>query len=382
MDHVHAAIDYTPAVRQTAGIGRYTRGLVQALSEVDRENSYTLLTLGAPMESAGWPPNFAFRSSRLSEPRLSLLWHRLNVPYPAERLTGPCDLFHSPDFTLPPLSRARGVVTVHDLSFLRVPECSAPALRRYLERVVPRSVARAHRVLADSTNTKEDLVALLGTPPEKVSVVPAGVESRFEPIGEASHFADRDRLEAVRARYNLPEHFILSVGTLEPRKNYPTLVSAYAALRRRGLPQRLVIAGREGWMFDPIYARVKAEGIESDVLFLGYIADADLPAVYSLAGLMAYPSLYEGFGIPPLEAMACGVPVVCSNTSSLPETVGDAALMVDPHDTEALAEAMERVLMDAGLRARMIAAGRPQAAKFTWTAAAERLVEAYVDALA
>ena len=370
------AIDYTPAVRQTAGIGRYTRGLVQALSEVDHRNAYTLLTLGAPMESAGWPPNFAFRTSRLSEPRLSLLWHRLQVPYPAERLTGPCDLFHSPDFTLPPLSRARGVVTVHDLSFLRVPECSVPALRQYLERVVPRSVARAHRVLADSTNTKEDLVALLGTPAEKVSVVPAGVESRFQPI------ADRDRLETVRARYNLPERFILSVGTLEPRKNHPTLVSAYAELRRRGLPQHLVIAGREGWMFEPTYARVKAEGIESDVLFLGYTEDADLPALYNLADLMAYPSIYEGFGIPPLEAMACGVPVVCSNASSLPETVADAALTVDPRDTAALADAMERALTDAACRTRMIAAGRRQAAQFTWIAAAERLVEAYADALA
>lgn len=373
---MRVAIDYTPAVRQTAGIGRYTRGLVQALAGLDHETAYTLLTLGASVDPADWPANFSFRSSWLSEPRLSVLWHRFNVPYPVDRMTGPCDLFHSPDFTLPPLARARGVVTVHDLSFLRLPECAVPTLRQYLERVVPRSVARAHRVLADSTNTKEDLVALLGTPPEKISVVPAGVEARFAPI------ADRAALEAVRERYGLPEHFILSVGTLEPRKNHPTLVSAYAALRRAGLPHRLVIAGREGWMFEPTYARVAAEGVEADVQFLGYIADADLPAVYHLAQLMAYPSLYEGFGIPPLEAMACGVPVVCSNVSSLPETVGDAALMVDPLDTDALADAMMRALTDLALRDRLIADGRRQAARFTWRAAAEKLVEAYALALA
>ena len=349
---MHVAIDYTPALRQSAGIGRYTRGLVAALAELDREHAYTLLSYGAAMDAHAWPANFAVRNIRLSEPIMSRLWHRLRIPLPAEWLVGACDLYHSPDFTLPPLSRARGLVTVHDLSFLTTPECAPPTLRDYLQHVVPQSIARAHHVLADSSNTRDDLVRLLHVTPEKISVVPGGVEDRFTPI------EDVDALEVVRSRYGLPAEFILSFGTLEPRKNYPTLISAYADLRRRtGLPHRLVIAGKEGWMFEPIYARVAQEDIGSDVQFVGYVADDDFPTLYNLADLFVYPSLYEGFGLPPLEAMACGIPVVCSNTSSLPETVGDAAIMVPRLTRTLLSEAMEAGLFDFGRRAQAIEAG-------------------------
>ncbi len=307
---------------------------------------------------------------------MSRLWHRLKVPLPAEWLAGRCDLYHSPDFTLPPLARARGLVTVHDLSFLTMPECAPPTLREYLQRVVPASVARAHHVLADSSNTRDDLVALLKVSPEKISVVPGGVEDRFRPI------EDVDALEAVRSRYGLPSEFLLSVGTLEPRKNYPALISAYADLRRRtGLPHRLVIAGREGWMYEPIYERVEQEDVGADVQFVGYVADEDLPALYNLADLFVYPSLYEGFGLPPLEAMACGIPVVCSNTSSLPETVGDAAITVAPTDVNSLSQAMEVGLFDFGRRAQAIERGRAQADKFGWAAAAEKLAAAYTLAM-
>jgi glycosyltransferase involved in cell wall biosynthesis len=194
---------------------------------------------------------------------------------------------------------------------------------------------------------------------------------------------DLERRKAVRSRYGLPDQFILGVGTLEPRKNFPHLISAYADLRRRtGMPHRLVIAGREGWMYEPIYDRVRQERVENTVQFLGYVADEDLPVLYNLAAVMAYPSLYEGFGIPPLEAMACGTPVVCSNLSSLPETVGDAALMVEPHDVSALSSALERVLEDDPLRQTLRVRGQAQAGRFTWDAAAEKLVAAYRTALA
>jgi glycosyltransferase involved in cell wall biosynthesis len=215
-----------------------------------------------------------------------------------------------------------------------------------------------------------------------VSVVPGGVEDRFRPIEDAGC------LETVRRRYGLPPAFILSVGTLEPRKNYPRLVSAYADFRRRtGLPHRLVIAGREGWMFEPIYERVEREGVVEAVQFVGFVADEDLPALYNLSELVAYPSLYEGFGLPPLEAMACGVPVVCSNTSSLPETVGDAAITVEPTDVGALSHAIELATrgpgtgLDAGPRAQAIEMGLVQARKFRWSAAAEVLVAAYALAM-
>jgi glycosyltransferase involved in cell wall biosynthesis len=366
------AIDYTSALRQTAGIGRYTRGLVGALAKVDLENAYTLFCAGQTPPPDGWPANFSVRATRLPARWLTTAWHKLRIPLPAEQLAGACEIFHSPDFTLPPLRRALGVVTVHDLSFLRVPQCADPGLRAFLEKAVPRSLARSARVLADSENTRKDLIELLDVVPDKISVVPAGIEPRFRPV------EDEAQLAAVRARYQLPERFILMVGTIEPRKNLARLITAYGRLRRQtGLPHALVIAGREGWLFEGIYEQVKQERLTEQIRFPGFVADADLPALYTLADVLAFPSLYEGFGLPPLEAMACGTPVVASDNSSLPEAVGAAALLVSAEDTEGLADAMARVLCDADLRGRLIELGRLRAARFTWREAALRLLAAY-----
>ncbi|MGQ9491757.1 MAG: glycosyltransferase family 4 protein [Anaerolineae bacterium] len=366
------AIDYTPALRQAAGIGRYTRELVAALARLDRQNEYTLFCAGESPPMAGWPANFRVRTSNVPARWLTAGWHRLGLPLAVETFTGACDLYHSPDFALPPLKTARGVVTVHDLSFLRCPEHADPGLRAFLTRAVPRSVARACRVLADSESTKADLVELLGVEAEKISVVPAGVDARFRPV------RDTLKLAQVRQRYRLPEWFILFVGTLEPRKNLPRLITAYAQMRRHtGLPHQLVIAGKPGWLYEGIYEQVVKEGLSENVHFIGFVADDDLPALYTLADLLAFPSLYEGFGLPPLEAMACGTPVVASNRASLPATIGSAGLLVDPEDTDALADALARVLGNASLRIRLADLGRAQAARFTWQAAAERLLEAY-----
>lgn len=369
---MHITIDYTPAVRQVAGIGRYTRGLVSALAELDRENRYTLFCVGQAPTDMALPENFSVRTSNIPSRWLTTGWHRFGLPLAVERLAGDCDVFHSTDFTLPPLRDARGVVTVHDLSFLRLPEHADPGLRAYLTKAVPRAVARAQRVLADSQNTKADLVELLGVDAEKVTVVPGGVEARFRPV------RDTVKLGEVRTRYALPQWFILAVGTIEPRKNLTRLIAAYAQMRRQtGLPHQLVIAGKPGWLYEGIYEKVAKEGLGEYVQFAGYVADEDLPALYTLADLLAFPSLYEGFGLPPLEAMACGTPVVTSNRASLPEAVGSAALQVDAEDNDALADAMARVLGNAHLRMRLVDLGRAQAARFTWKAAAEKLLEAY-----
>ncbi len=369
---MHITIDYTPALRQTAGIGRYTRELVAALARRDSENEYTLFCAGEHPPAGEWPENFQVRASSVPSRWLTAGWHRLGLPLAAETFAGPCDLFHSPDFTLPPLKAARGVVTVHDLSFLRFPEYADPGLRAYLSKAVPRSVARAHRVLADSESTRADLIELLGVEPERISVVYAGVDARFRPVRDAM------KLAQVRQRYRLPEWFILTVGTLEPRKNLARLITAYAQMRRHtGLPHQLVIAGKPGWLYQGIYEQVTKEGLSENVHFIGFVADDDLPALYTLADVLAFPSLYEGFGLPPLEAMACGTPVVASNRSSIPEAVGAAGLLVDPEDTDALADALARVLGNATLRVRLADLGRAQAARFTWQTAAERLLEAY-----
>lgn len=478
-------IDYTAAVRQGAGIGRYTRGLVQALARLDRENRYILFTphdselhqryrlsshekvlligepadgialfeelltrkgatvIVAPLNRAlavlrqqmphqvwlfswtadlertsavaalaaeaqslaiplhriprtdlswgglfrGWgsrperlpsdmdaapalqTPNFQNRRAPLSERALTILWHRLRLPIPVEWFTGPVDIFHSTDFVLPPVRQARTILTVHDLAFMRLPQCAEAGLRIYLNKVVPYSIERADLVLADSQSTKNDLVELLGVSPDKIEVVYAGVESRFRPMeGEMA-------LQRIKKRYGLDFPFILSLGTLEPRKNFTGLIEAYALMRDREL--KLVIAGGKGWLYDEIFARAEKLGLGGEIVFPGFVADEDLPALYNLAELFVFPSLYEGFGLPPLEAMACGTPVVTSDRPSLPEVVGEAGLMVEATDSQALAEAMERVLMDENLRREMREKGLKQAEKFTWDAAAEKLLEVY-----
>jgi glycosyltransferase involved in cell wall biosynthesis len=311
------------------------------------------------------------RSVPLSDRALTILWHRLRLPLWVELATGSLDIFHSPDFVLPPVRRARTILTVHDLSFIRYPQCADANLRAYLNKVVPRSVHRADLVLADSHSTKDDLMELLAVEPARIEVVYPGVEERFHPI------EDQTLLEQVRNRYNLPPRFILGLGTLQPRKNFTRLIEAYSLLVIRYPSLHLVIAGGKGWLYEEIFATVERLGLEEKVVFPGFVADEHLPALYNLADLFVFPSLYEGFGLPPLEAMACGTPVITSDASSLPEVVGQAGLMVEATDVESLAEAMQRVLEDDALREGMIARGLEQARKFTWGKAAAKLLSLY-----
>jgi len=315
----------------------------------------------------------------ISDHTLAIVWHRLQLPLWVELVTGRLDIFYSPDFVLPPLRHGKTMLTIHDLSFMRYPECTDANLRVYLNKVVPRSVQRADLVLADSQHTKDDLTELLGVEANRVQVIYPGVEARFRPI------EDRAILEQVRKRYNLPSQFILGLGTLQPRKNFTRLIEAFADLRSFDLAQdrsaicdlRLVIAGGKGWLYEEIFATVERLGLGEQVVFPGFVADEDLPALYNLADLFVFPSLYEGFGLPPLEAMACGTPVITSNASSLPEVVGGAGLMVEPTDVESLAQAMRRVLEDESLQQEMIAKGLEQANQFTWEKAAVKLFSLY-----
>lgn len=367
-------IDYTPAVHQGAGIGRHTRGLVDALAPLTAGHDVTLLVFGAPAgRPVTAPPGLAVRTVPLSNRWLTVGWHRLGIPLPVELLSGGADLYHASDFVLPPLRQARGLLTVHDLSFITTPECADAGLRAYLSRVVPRSVARADHILADSQSTRRDLIDLLEVAPARVTVVYPGVEARFQP----QH--DPATLHQVRARYGLGEQpFILGVGTLEPRKNWPALIQAWTHLRQASrLPHRLVIAGGKGWMVEEIFQAAQASPLAHDIRFTGFVADADLPALYAAADLFAFPARYEGFGIPVIEAMACGTPVVCADNSSLPEAAGDAALLVNCDDIQALAAAMGRLIEESALRARLRAAGLAQAARFTWDAAAAALWQTY-----
>lgn len=371
---MNIGIDYTAALKQSGGIGRYTRGLITTLAQLDHKNHYTLLiTPDAPLDGLQLfetRPNFDHKTYPLPERWLTIAWHRLYLPVPVEWFAGPIELFHSPNFILPPTSRAKTLLTVHDLSFIRHPQGAVDSLRAWLMKVVPRSIARADHILADSHSTKQDLTELFQVDPATVTVVGAGVEARFRPVTEQTV------LDTVRQRYQLPGKFILSLGTLEPRKNFTGLIEAYQQSPVRE-SHHLVIAGGKGWLYDDIFARAAASPVADRIHFTGFVADNDLPALYSLADIFAYPSHYEGFGIPIVEAMACGVPVVCANNSCLPEVAGPAALQITATDTVALAEALHRLATDDPLRRQAIERGFHQARQFSWTAAAERLLAVY-----
>ena len=365
--------DATAAVSQGAGIGRYTRELLRALAETDADNTYRLFYASrtVPHPLPALPANFRVTRLPFHDIWLARVWQRAQAPVPADWITGPIDLFHSPDFTLPPVRRGtRTLLTVHDLSFVRDPDSAAPGLRGYLNVVVPRSVARADHILADSAATRDDLIELYRTPPEKISVLYCGIHPAFRPV------TDPQTLAAVRARYGLgAAPFILAVSTLQPRKNYARLIQAFARLPDPSV--NLVIAGGKGWLFEAIFAEVERLGLGGRVLFPGFVADADLPTLYTAARLLAYPSLYEGFGLPMLEAMACGTPVVASTAACLPEVAGDAARLVSPTDVDGLAEALGQVLADETLRRDLTARGLARAAQFTWAAAARQLLGVY-----
>ena len=377
---MHIAIDYTAAVHQGAGIGRYTRGLIRTLSRLDTQNRYTLFVAGGWGEGDGqgsWPANFRIRTVPVSDRVLNILWQRLRVPVPIQVVTGKIDLFHSPDFVLPPVRQTPAVLTVHDLSFLRTPEHFLPGFRKYLEAAVSRGIMAASHILADSHSTRRDLIELMGVAPEKITVLYPGVEARFREI------RDSDFLASVAKRYDLPARFILGLGTLQPRKNFEGLIDAFGELLGQEYGSedlsdlQLVICGSPGWMYDRILEKAKRCGVEGRVRFPGFVRDADLPAVYSLAAVFAFPSWYEGFGLPVLEAQACGTPVVVADNSSLPEVTGDAGLLVDANDSEALARALFALLTDKQLRETLVSAGRSQVPQFTWESAAESLLNTY-----
>ncbi len=368
------AIDYTPAALQGAGIGRYTRGLVDALLPLLGNEDEVVLVMPreqGPFARREWPSQVRQRRLPLPERYQTILWHRAHLPLPVDWITGRVDIFHAPNFLLPPTRHARTLLTIHDLAFLVRPQYAYPPLRDFLEKAVPRSVARAHHILADSEASRQDAIRLFGLAPDRVTVVGAGVEPRFRPLPPSA-------VEPVRRRYGLDGPFVLSVSTLEPRKNFDGLVRAFAQARRAGgFPHHLVIAGGKGWLYEPIFEAVEELGVGDVVHFLGFVPDEDLPALYNAADLFAFPSHYEGFGLPVLEALACSTPILCTDTSSLPEITGDAAYLIPTDDQDALTEGLIQLLGDEALRQTLAQRGPARAASFTWHAAAQRLWEVY-----
>lgn len=370
------AIDYTAAYEQGAGIGRLVRELVRHLALADTTTDYRLFVAGASVNDLPRPlgDNFEWKPSRITPLWFARLWHRAQLPIPVESFTGRVDLFHATDFTLPPtLPDARTILTVHDLSFVTVPKSAHPAQRRYLDRVVPRSVKQADHVIADSQATKNDLIDIYGTEPGKISVVLSGVDEQYRPV------EDVKLRRLVREKYNIPLDvpYIFSIGTVQPRKNYGKLISAIARLRDDFPDMHLVIAGGKGWLEGPIYQAVDVLDLHNRVHFIGFADEADIPVLYSDARCTAYISLYEGFGFPVVESMACGTPVLTSNVSSMPEVGGTAAFFVDPYDIDDITSGLRRILTDEDLRKRLREAGFRQVKRFTWERSAQDLLSIY-----
>lgn len=369
--------DVTAALTQGGGIGRYTRDLIQALVIEAPDFAYRLFSARPPAilpvaEPLPLAPGVVHRPAPFDERWLYRLWYRARLPLPVQRFTGPLDLFHSPDFVLPPVSgRIPTILTVHDLSFIHYPETFPPKLVDYLNRVVPWSVNRAGHILADSESTRRDLQSFWGVDAERITVLYSGVNERFRPVSDATV------LDAVCARYGLPRPFVLAVGTVQPRKNYEMLVRAFRPVADHH-PHSLVIVGGKGWLDEGLPVEIERQGLRERVRLAGFVDDADLPALYSAADLLAFPSLYEGFGLPLLEAMACGTPVLSSDASSLPEVAGGgSALLLSPHDESAWSSAMIALLDDSAARQRLSAAGFKRSAQFSWAAAARQLASMY-----
>jgi glycosyltransferase involved in cell wall biosynthesis len=354
--------------RKPHGVGNYIKNLVYSLARLDTASEYLLLVSRENLcHFEALPGNFQIDLAP-SQPLQRILWEQTILPL--KLLTKRIDLYHGPAFVVPFAKSCPRVVTIHDASFRLTPERHSHQRRFYYRAIVPTVMHASDGIITVSRSAKTDLLDVAAVPQDKVSVIPLGVDPQFQPI-TAPHL-----LERIRCKYGLPRDFILFVGMIEPRKNLEALVDAYLA---DSLSARfdLVLAGSLGWGYSDLLRKVTASGAADRIRLPGYVDAADLPALYSAASLFAYPSFYEGFGLPVLEAMACGTPVVTSSVSSLPEVAGTAALLADPHDCNALAGALCDILNSAKLHAELSRRGLDRAKSFTWARTAEKTLAVY-----
>ncbi|MFQ6059009.1 MAG: glycosyltransferase family 4 protein [Anaerolineae bacterium] len=360
-------IDARMAYYTQAGIGQYIRRLVEGLARIECQEELVLL------QSRKGKAVVANNHDRFQR---RALWtpshHRLEQWFLAlEVALADLDVLHSPDFIPPFRRRCRSVITIHDLAFLLYPHFLTRDSARYYGQI-DQAVHRTDHIIAVSESTKQDTISLLGVAENKITVIHEAANPLFRPV------EDPQLLQQVRDRYGLPEGFILFVSTIEPRKNLPTLLRALRLLLdRHGPLAKLAVVGKRGWLFEEVFATVKELNLDDDVLFLGRVPSQDLLLLYNAARVHVHPSYYEGFGLPPLEAMTCGTPTIVSNVASLPEVVGDAGRLVDPDDTEGWAAAMGQILTDPHLRQEMRKKGFQQARRFSLERMARETLAVY-----
>ncbi|HEY1349716.1 MAG TPA: glycosyltransferase family 1 protein [Ktedonobacteraceae bacterium] len=366
---------------RNGGISRYIRYLLTEIARTPGDHTYTIFVNGPEVVdrlnlhhpqltflAASWPQ---------TRPAARVAWEQWTLPRLLRKHR--IQVFHSPANVLPELlpRTCAGVVTLHDLAFLRMPEVLTPARRLYHRIFTVRSLRQASGIITVSRSTACDVTDLLGIAHQRMTTVYPCIDERFtRPLAE-------DELQTFRERQGLAQGFLLYLGTLEPRKNIAVLLEAYARMRQLADTRvKLVLAGGKGWLYDTIFARVRQLNLEADVLFPGFVSDAEQPFWYRAARAFAYPSLYEGFGLPVAEALACGTPVVTSTVSSLPEAGAGLALTADPRDVEALARALLRALCDPSVRERCQAQAATVYERFSATAMVRQTLAMYEQAVA
>jgi glycosyltransferase involved in cell wall biosynthesis len=379
-----------------SGVAEYTFNLVDNLLKIDSENQYFLFYNSFSDITSNLPkwnyPNVHFCGFRYPNKLFNLSLKLLNypkidkllirkIPNTKYQIPNTIDIFIFPNLNFIALSETcRRTITVHDLSFALYPQFYSWKRRLWHKIINPKKIiSSADKIIAVSENTKNDLINIYKIPAEKIGVIYSGIDPKFQPI------TDQEKLDKIRKKYNLPENFILYLGNLEPRKNIEGLIEAFNMLKGYHSPAtihqlpftsyQLVIAGFPAWSYQSIYNCAKKSKFKNDLKFIGYVESEDKPYLYHLAKLFVYPSFYEGFGFPPLEAMASGTAVIISHTSSLGEIVGQGGLLIDPYNATDIAEAMRLILIDETLRQNLIAKGLDQTKKFNWQNTAEQVLD-------
>lgn len=351
---------------KSAGIGHYGYALINALSKINKDYEISVMAR----------QGIAFDGVRMIHKKYKGSLKRVA----AEQLFllkeyGEYDLVHFIDYSSPVIGTKKPfIVTIHDISFYKYPDTFSFVSRKIKQFITPFSIKRAAKIIADSESTKRDILS-------RFNIDESGVEVIYPGRPDYGRVEDKCKIEEAKRKYGVDGDYILYLGTLEPRKNIVRLIEAYESLVKEGIKEKLVIAGKKGWLYEEIFLKVQSAGLEKKVIFTGYVDEMDKPCLYSGARVFVYPSLYEGFGLPPLEAMTCGTPVVVSHTSSLPEVVGDAGIFVDPKNIDSISKGIYDIITNSSLRERISASGKARSKLFCWQKAAKKVLEIYDEVL-
>ncbi len=351
------AIDIQTTLGKPTGFGFYVSNLVEALKKrTDKDLELELIS-----------PNY---DRDFSTPQ-RFYWDQFT--YPKIARAKKVDILHQPCFSAPLSFNKPVVVTIHDIISLLFPETIPFASRMFYSKWMPFSYRKASKIITISQSTKRDIVRVLGIPESKITVIPLGFDKKME------ERQSKNKIEEVKKKYHLPQNYLLHIGTLEPRKNLDFLIDVFAEVIQKDDKNdlHLVITGKKGWYYEGLFEKVKNLSLEKRVIFTGYIDEEDKAAIYQGARIFTFPSIYEGFGLPPLEAMAAGIPVISSNTSSMPEVIGDAGILISPYDKSAWVKAICDVDSSEKLRSEMIRKNLDQVKKFSWDKTAEKTIEIY-----